>query len=421
MQTEDKSGQLKRKKKDIGDISLEFVYEGFKAPPIHTEKQELDDLPKFLNEYGAFITNLSYIDPEESFKPHQTYRELILKQCPNINQVKFVFTEYPDEVYEGNSDMLIDFLTALAPRLTILETVNNVIGLHYTCSMNPVYENFSSKIKIVKTDGLKPDELSFLAGENMKDNPALSLEELVYSDNDYLCSRRIRQSPEALALKPASLTDLVKLTNLRRIDLPFLLTKETVPPPITPLPLINFASIRLLSNRKGKPSTSSFINNLGVVLANVKELKLCDFDPGLFVLTGLLKTCKKLEKLDLIDFLVGDDYDVGIARLADIKLTFTQLDAVIGYSSKKFSHAFYLVMHLINNVKSLTEINIGDIRDEETMDELIAAIVSSAKMIRHNVDVTLKWTRSSSESKPTKSPPANKPDNLNIIITSTDC
>lgn len=257
------------------DISLEILFRGFTAPPVYTEVHKFEDLPDFLVKYGSQITKLNYTDDAG-----ENNRQLIIKHCPNISDVVFEFTEYPDQVDDDESQRLVKFLTALAPGLVRLETINNLIGLHYLSCMGYIYENFSNKIKFVKTDELKPEELSVLSGDNNNDNPALSLEELIYCDNDFLYSKkRNSQSPESLALKPASLTDLVKLTNLRRIDLPFLLTKEKIPPITTPLPLLNYASIRLLSTKGGKVATTTFIENIGVALTNVSELKLCDRDP----------------------------------------------------------------------------------------------------------------------------------------------
>ncbi len=257
------------------DVSLEIVFHGFKAPPVFVEKREMKDLPEFLANHGKQVTKLIY-----SEDAGENNRQLIIKHCHNISEVTFEFTEYPDQVDDDESQRLVKFLTALAPRLTRLETINNLVGLHYLSCMGYIYENFSDKIKFVKTDELKEEELSVLSGDNNKNNPALSLEELIYCDNIFLyCKKRNNQSAESLALKPASLTDLVKLTNLRRIDLPFLLSKDKIPPVTAPLPLLNYASIRLLSNKRGKVTTSPFTENIGIALANTIELKLEGVDP----------------------------------------------------------------------------------------------------------------------------------------------
>lgn len=107
------------------DISLEFEYMGFVAPPAFTQRQKLEDLPLFLREHGTRVTKLSYTD-----QGGENYRQLILKYCPNISELKLEFTEYPDEVDDDKSQMLVKWLAASAPGLTRLETVNNVIGLH---------------------------------------------------------------------------------------------------------------------------------------------------------------------------------------------------------------------------------------------------------------------------------------------------
>lgn len=268
-------GESDGDQKRSSDICLEISFQGFEAPPVYKEKHKFTDLPDFLVKYGSQITKLNYTDDAG-----EKNRQLIIKHCPNISEVKFEFTEYPDQVDDDDSQRLVKFLTALAPGLIRLETINNLIGLHYLSCMGYIYENFSNKIKFVKTDELKEEELSVLSGDNNKNNPALSLEELIYCDNDFLYSKkRNNRSPESLALKPASLTDLVKITNLRRIDLPFFLSKDKIPPVTTPLPLLNYASIRLLSNKRGKVATSPFIENIGIALANITELKLCDLDP----------------------------------------------------------------------------------------------------------------------------------------------
>lgn len=257
------------------DISLEIFFQGFKASPVYDTEHNLKELPDFIVQHGARIKNLNYAEDAG-----ESNRQLILEHCPNISEVKFEFTEYPDQVDDDESQRLVKFLAALAPGLTSLETINNLIGLHYLSCMGYIYENFSNKIKFVKTDELKPEELSVLSGDNNKNNPALSLEELIYCDNDFLyCKKRNGQSPESLALKPASLADLMKLTNLRRIDLPFFLSKDKIPPVTAPLPLLDYASIRLLSNKRGKVAITPFIENIGKALANVSELKLDGRDP----------------------------------------------------------------------------------------------------------------------------------------------
>lgn len=256
-------------------LSLEIQDQGFKAPPVLNDYLKLNDLPEFLAKHGSQITKLIYAEDagEEN-------RQLILQHCPNISEVSFEFTEYPDMVDDDESQRLVKFLTALAPGLTHLETINNLIGLHYLSCMGFIYENFSNKIKFVKTDELKPEELSVLSGDNNKNNPALSLEELVFCDNVFLYSKkRNSRSAESVALKPSSLTDLVKLTNLRRIKLPFFLSKEKVSPVVAPLPLLDYASIKLFSNKRGKIAASPFTDNIGKALANVRELKLTYADP----------------------------------------------------------------------------------------------------------------------------------------------
>ncbi|XP_037028046.1 uncharacterized protein LOC119068537 [Bradysia coprophila] len=167
------------------ELSLEIVFQGFKAPPALNEEGVLDDLPRFLAKHGSQITKLNYADD-----PGEKNRQLILQLCHNISEVTFEFTEYPDQVDDDDSQRLVKFLTALAPGLTRLETINNLIGLHYLSCMGFIYESFNDKIKFVKTDELKPEELSVLSGDNNKDNPALSLEELVYCDNDFLYSTK---------------------------------------------------------------------------------------------------------------------------------------------------------------------------------------------------------------------------------------
>lgn len=349
----------------------------------------------------------------------ENIRQLILKHCPNISEVKLEFTEYPDQVNDAKSQMLVKWLTQLAPGLTRLETINNVIGLHFLSCMGFIYENFSNKIKFVKTDELKPEELSVLSGDNNKNNPALSLEELIYCDNDFLYSKRVQQSAESLALKAASLTDLVKLKNLRRIDLPFLLNKDKISR-VTSLPLLTYASIRLLSNRRGKVSTSPFIENIGVALANVTELKLCYLDPGLLVLHSILKNCKQLEKLDLTNFNVNNDYNMGVAALAGVKLTFKQLDATIHSS---YSQEINLILYFINNVTNLCTINIHGICDEESMDKLISASICLTEKVQHDVELNLEWSYTASimeNSKIAKELPSGMPANLKISIKFRD-
>jgi len=409
----------KNSKTLFSDITLQVEYNEFKAPPIHFESQKIDDLPAFLVEKGALITKLSY-DAEDFSSDEGTteqYRQLILKHCPNISEVKLVFTEYPDMTEDDESQLLVKFLTALAPGLTSLETVNNVIGLHYLSCMGYVYENFSRKIKFLKTDELKPEELSVLGGDNNNDNCAASLEELIFIDNDLLYSNRVQRSVESLALKPKSLADLVKLKNLKRIDLPFLLNKDNVPQPIDPLPFLTYASIRLQRARKGiKPSLSSFVKNIGIALANITELKLSDFDPGLMVLAHIFKTCDKLEKVDLTELYVPDDCSMGLAELEHIELNFKQLDAKIG-SSKSLE----LLLYLINKVKNLSNINITEIDDEETMNKVIAAGRALAEVVQHEVLLNLKRSRRSSSSKQKEEDVKIKKespiDNLKVIVS----
>lgn len=410
-------------------ISLEFVYNGFKAPPVYEQEQIFEGLPAFLAVHGSQITKLTYIEQEDMMTTtrQKEYRQLITKHCPNMQHVKLAFTEYPSEIYDCDTKSLVEFLVELAPRLTSLETKNNVIGLRLDEScmgLIEVYENFSDKIKCVKTDELTSEELFVLAGEYNNENPVLSLEELIYNDNDYLCSKRIRPSPESLALKPAALVNLMHFINLKRIDLPFLLTKEKILP-VTSLPRLNYASIRLLTNRKGNlTSTSSFIENIGKFVANAKEIKLCDFDPGLLVLSSIVTNCITLEKLDLTGLIVGKDWNMGIAKLAGITLKFKQLDAKIGFSSPPSSqpHEFHMILYFLKNVQSLKSINILGINNEDTMDELIAASVSLAEKSRHQIALKLEWSHSSSEkykSNP-KEPPTRKPDNLTISINCSD-
>lgn len=396
------------------DISLEFEYMGFVAPPAFTQRQKLEDLPLFLREHGTRVTKLSYTD-----QGGENYRQLILKYCPNISELKLEFTEYPDEVDDDKSQMLVKWLAALAPGLTRLETVNNVIGLHYLSCMGYIYENFSNKIKFVKTDELKPEELSVLSGYNNKDNPALSLEELIFCDNDFLCSRRVQQSPESLALKPAALTDLVKLKNLTRIDLPFFLNKDKIPR-VTTLPLLTQASIRLLSNKRGKVSISPFIENIGIAVANVTELKLCNKDPGLMVLHSILKNCKQLELLDLTDLYINDECNMGIAALAGATLKFKHLSATI---HSTYSHEIDLILYLIENVTSLITINIDGICNEEFIDKLTAASIILAEKVQQDVELNLKWSYSAGKKENTKVPkelPSSKPDNLKISVKFSD-
>ncbi|KAG4080176.1 hypothetical protein HA402_008247 [Bradysia odoriphaga] len=387
------------------ELSLEIVFGGFKALPVLNEERVLDDLPEFLAKHGCQITKLNYTDDAG-----EKNRQLILQFCPNISEVTFEFTEYPDQVEDDESQRLVKFLTALAPGLTRLETINNLIGLHYLSCMGYIYENFSDKIKFVKTDELKPEELSVLSGDNNKDNPALSLEELVYCDNDFLYStKRNSRSAESLALKPASLTDLVKLTNLRRIDLPFFLSKEKIPPVVAPLPLLNYASIRLLSHNRGKVAISSFTENIGKALANVIELKLTYADPGLFVLTSILKNCDKLEKLDLTDYHVPDNYVMGLETLSAIKNSFKQLEATISYKS----HAMDVILLLMSNTPTLSTINIVDIDCKDDLHKISAAGIALSEKVEHNVEMNL-TVRKSAE----KDLPAGIPDNLKIDVRS---
>lgn len=387
------------------------------APPVLTEIQKWNDLQPFLNKHGAHVKKLSYTD-----EGGETCRQLILKHCPNISEIKLEFTEYPDPVADDKSQIIVKWLTQFAPGLTRLETINNFKGLHFLSCMGYIYENFSNKIKFVKTDELKPEELSVLSGDNNKDNPAVSLEELIYSDNGFLCStcsELIQESAESFALKAESLTDLVKLKNLKRIDLPFFLNKDKIAR-VTSLPLLTYASIKLFSNKKGKAKKSSFIENIGVALANVTELKLCNVDPGLLVLHSILKNCKRLEKLDLTDFHVQSDYKMGIAALADTKLTFKQLNAKIQSSD---SHEIHLILYFIKNVTNLCTININGVCTEEFMDQLISASICSTEKVQHDVELNLKWSYSASKEEKSKVPkeiPSSKPDNLKISIKCCD-
>lgn len=169
------------------------------------------------------------------------------------------------------------FLSDLAPRLTRLETINNVVVFHHSACMSSAYENISDKIRFLKTDELRPEELSALSGDIDKVNPAsLSLEELIYCDND-LPSARSRLAPSTLALRPESLTKLAKLTNLRRINLPFYIIREKLSP-VAALPLLDYASIKLMSHNRGKVTASPFTENIGKALANVRELQLSNDD-----------------------------------------------------------------------------------------------------------------------------------------------
>lgn len=133
------------------------------------------------------------------------------------------------------------------------------------------------------------------------------------------------------------------------------------------------------------------------------------------VLNSTLKSCNKLEKLDLTDFSVGDDYNMGLATLGDVKLKFKQLDARI---RSRYSHEIDLILYLVNNVSSLATINIDGIDNEEFIDKLIAAGISLSEKVEHNVELNLKYCRSKSEEKGKvpKELSTNKPDNLKIAI-----
>lgn len=86
---------------------------------------------------------------------------------------------------------------------------------------------------------------------------------------------------------------------------------------------------------------------------------------GLMVLNSTLKSCNKLEKLDLTDFSVRDDYNMGLAKLAEVKPKFKQLDASIRCY---YSHEIDVILYLIDNVLSLATINIDAIDNKEFMD-----------------------------------------------------
>lgn len=122
----------------------------------------------------------------------------------------------------------------------------------------------------------------------------------------------------------------------------------------------------------------------------------------------------------MTDFSVGDDYNIGLAKLAGVKPKFKQLDASI---RSYYSHEIDLLIYLISNVSSLATINIDGIDKEEFMDKLIAAGISLSEKVQHNVELNLKGCRSGREENKGKVPkelPKNKPDNLKIAINSSD-
>lgn len=361
------------------------------------------------------MKKLNYSDEGE------LYNELILQYCTNLNDVTVHFTDQPGTIYMvGDDDICegtIKFLIALAPELARLETVNKMIGLHHLSRMERVYENFSDKIKFLKTDELKPEELSVLAGYNSKDNPALSLEELIFYDNYLLYSERTVETPESIALRPASLIDLIRLKNLRRIDLPFFLNEDKIPR-MPSLPRLTYACVRLLSDKKGTLSTSPIIENIGLVLANINELKLCNSDPGLLVLHSILTNCKRLEKLDLSELHVNDDYKIGLATLSGTKPTFKQLNAKIRSSD---SHEIDLILYFINNVTSLNMINIEWIPDVKYMQKIIAASTSLAEKVQHDIELNLTWVTIEEETPNVpKELTSSKSANLKVCVNFRD-
>lgn len=57
------------------DISLEILFQGFKAPPVYIKEHKLKDLPDFLLQYGSQITKLNYTD-----HAGENNRRLIIKR-----------------------------------------------------------------------------------------------------------------------------------------------------------------------------------------------------------------------------------------------------------------------------------------------------------------------------------------------------
>lgn len=138
------------------------------------------------------------------------------------------------------------------------------------------------------------------------------------------------------------------------------------------------------------------------------------------MLHSTLKNCNQLVKLDLTNFYVGDDYSMGLAKLAGVEPKFKQLDARI---QAQYSHEIDLIVHLVNNAPDLATINIDRIDKEEFMDRLIAAGISLSEKVQHNVELNLKWCRSTREENKDKVPkelPTNKPDNLKIVVNYSD-
>lgn len=125
------------------------------------------------------------------------------------------------------------------------------------------------------------------------------------------------------------------------------------------------------------------------------------------VLASTLKNCQKLKKLDLTDYLVGNDYKSGLANLADVKPKFTHMEATI---HSKYSFEIEVILYLINNASTVATINIDRIDTKEFMDRIVAAGISLSKKVRHNVEMNLKWI----DNTVTKELPTNMPDNLTV-------
>lgn len=138
------------------------------------------------------------------------------------------------------------------------------------------------------------------------------------------------------------------------------------------------------------------------------------------MLASTLKSCQKLKKLDLTTFHVWNDDRLGLTKLADVKPKFTQLNARIHSQN---SPDIDMILCLLNNAPTVAAITIDGIESEEFMDKFVAAGISLSEKVQHNVELNLKWSRSTSNDNKDKVPkelPTNMPGNLTVAVHFSD-